>query len=86
MLFKSASWLFQGPIKKQMAAAMTFPLDENLTLLKQSVQASLNHYEIQPGVLLTGSLEDIKVLDTRLSPTGIRVDIYSKGRLNLDIK
>jgi Domain of unknown function (DUF4403) len=86
MLYKSASWLFQGPIKKQMVAAMTFPLDENLTLLKQSVQETLNHYEIQPGVLLTGTLEDIKVLDTRLSPTGIRVDIYSKGRINVDIK
>ena len=86
LLYKSASWLFQGPIKKQMAAAMSFPLDENLTLLKQSVQESLNRYEIQPGIILTGQLDEVKVLDTRLSPTGIRVDIYSKGKVNVDIK
>ncbi len=86
MLYKSAGWLFQGPIKKQMAAAMSFPLDENLALLKQSVQESLNRYEVQPGIILTGQLEEVKVLDTRLSPTGIRVDIYSKGKVNVDVK
>jgi hypothetical protein len=86
MLYKSAGWLFQGPIKKQMAAAMSFPLDENLALLKQSVQESLNRYEVQPGIILTGQLEEVKVLDTRLSPTGIRVDIYSRGKVNVDVK
>ena len=86
LLYKSASWIFQGPIKKQMAAAMVFPLDENLKLLKTSVQETLNHYEISPGILLTGTLDSIKVLDTRLTPSGIRVDIFSKGKVNVDIK
>ncbi len=85
-LHKSASWIFQGTIKKQMAAAMTFPLDENIATLKQSVQETLNRYEIQPGVVLTGTLDEVKVLDTRLNTNGIRVDIYSKGKINVEIK
>jgi hypothetical protein len=85
-LHKSASWMFQGPIKKQMAAAMTFPLDENIAELKKSVQETLNRYEIAPGVILTGTLDEVKVLDTRLNATGIRVDIYSKGKVNVEVK
>lgn len=86
MLYKSASWIFQGPIKKQMAAAMSFPLDENLKELKSSVQETLNHYEITPGIILTGQLDTVNVLDTRLTPSGIRVDIFSKGKINVEVK
>jgi len=86
MLYKSASWIFQGPIKKQMAAAMTFPLDENLKELRTSVQETLKQYEITPGITLTGQLDTINVLDTRLTPTGIRVDIFSKGKINVEVK
>lgn len=85
-LMKSASWIFQGPIRKQMAAAMTFPLEENLTSLKTSVQETLNYYEIQPGVVLTGQISEIFVKDTRVTPSGIRVDLFSKGRVNVDVK
>lgn len=86
MLHRTASWIFQGTIKKQMAAAMVFPLDENLKELKKSVQGSLAGYEIQPGMLLRGTVDSISVQNTTLTPTGIRVDLYSKGKVNVDIK
>jgi Domain of unknown function (DUF4403) len=85
-LYKSAAWLFQGPLKRKMAAAMVFPLDENLNTLKTSVQETLNRYEIQPGIILTGTLDSVKVNDTRLTPSGIRVDIFSKGKVSLDVQ
>ena len=85
-LYRSASWIFQGSIKKQMAAAMVFPLDENIQALKKTVQASLVNYEIQAGMILRGTLDSIAVQNTALTPTGIRVDLYSKGKVNVDIK
>jgi Domain of unknown function (DUF4403) len=85
-LYRSAAWLFQGPIKRKMAAAMVFPLEENLNTMKTSVQETLNRYEIQPGIILSGTLDSVKVNDTRLTPAGIRVDIFSKGKVNLDVK
>jgi Domain of unknown function (DUF4403) len=86
MLLRSASWIFQGPIKRQMAQAMTFPLDENLAELKKSVQETLNRYEITPGVILTGQLADIQVQDIRLTPQGIRIYLYSKGKVNVTVE
>lgn len=85
-LHRTASWLFQGTIKNQMKKAMTFPLDEDINYLKTSVQETLNHYELSPGVLLTGVLDSVMVENTRVTPTSIRVSLFSKGRVNVDVK
>lgn len=85
-LMRSAAWLFSGTIKNQMKKAMVFPLDENIKELKASVQQSLAHYELQPGVLLTGTVDSVTVENTRVTPTSIRVNLFSKGKLNVDVK
>ncbi|MEZ4964307.1 MAG: DUF4403 family protein [Saprospiraceae bacterium] len=85
-LLRSAAWLFQGTIKNQMKNAMTFPLENNIAELKTSVQQSLDHYELQPGVVLSGVVDSITVENTRITPTSIRVNLFSKGRLNLDVR
>lgn len=85
-LMRSASWLFQGPIKKKMASAMSFPLEENVKYIKTSAQESLTNYMIQPGVLLNGTLDSVSVQDVHVTPTGIRVDLFSKGKVSVDVK
>jgi Domain of unknown function (DUF4403) len=85
-LHRSASWLFQGTIKRQMAAAMSFPLDENVAEIKKTAQESLTNYEVQPGVMLNGVIDSVAVQGVRLTPTGIRVDLFSKGKVMVDVK
>jgi hypothetical protein len=85
-LYKTASWMFQGTIKKQMAAAMSFPLDENISELKTTVQQTLNNYEIQPGVNLRGNLDSVSVENVRLTPNSIRVNLFSRGKVNVEVK
>lgn len=85
-LLRSAAWLFSGAIKNQMKKAMVFPLEDNIRELKSSVQASLGHYELSPGVLLTGTVDSVTVENTRVTPTSIRVNLFSKGTLNVDVK
>ncbi|MBL7805559.1 MAG: DUF4403 family protein [Saprospiraceae bacterium] len=85
-LHKSAAWMFKGTIKKQMKDAMVFPLEENIRTLRTEVQSSLDNYELQPGVVLKGTIDSVVVQDTRLTPTSIRVNLFSKGKLNLDVK
>lgn len=85
-LLKSASWLFSGPIKRRMADSMVFPLDEDISALKSSLQETLNHYEISPSVVLTGTIDSIVVEQTRVTASGIRVDLFSKGKLRVDVK
>jgi len=85
-LHRTAAWLFSGTIKKRMAESMVFPLEENIAELKTSVQESLQHYVIQPGVVLTGMLESLTVEKTLVTPTGIRVDLFAKGKISVDVK
>ncbi len=85
-LMKSAAWLFSGPIKKRMRDAMVFPLDENVAELKKSLQETLDYYPIQPGVILTGTVDSITVDKTKVTASGIRVDLFSKGKLSVDVK
>ncbi|MEO6757936.1 MAG: DUF4403 family protein [Saprospiraceae bacterium] len=85
-LFRTAAWLFQGTIKNQMKAAMTFPLDEDIRALRSTVQESLTNYVIQPGITLNGSVDSLTVENTRVTPTGIRVNLFSKGKVNVEVK
>jgi len=85
-LYKSASWLFQGTIRKKMKEAMAFPLEENIKYLRKEVQNTLNHYELQPGVVLSGTVDTVMVENTRVTPTSIRVNLFSQGKLNVDVK
>ncbi len=85
-LHKTAAWMFKGTIKKQMAAAMVFPLEENIREMRGEVQNSLNHYELQPGIVLTGTVDSVVVENTYLTPSSIRVNLFSKGKLSLDVK
>ena len=85
-LYRTAAWMFQGPIKNQMKNAMTFPLDEDIRTLRASVQQSLTNYQIQPGITLYGTVDSLSVENTRVTPTGIRVNLYSKGKVNVDVQ
>lgn len=85
-LHRTASWLFQGTIKRQMTAAMQFPLDEDIRELRATVQQSLERYEIQPGVVLRGTVDSLTVESTRVTQKGIRVDLFSQGKLLVEVK
>ena len=69
-----------------MASAMTFPMAENVTSIKNSVQETLDFYEIQPGVVLKGTIDSVAVQDVHVTPSSIRVNLYSKGKVAVDVR
>ncbi|MFN4080459.1 MAG: DUF4403 family protein [Saprospiraceae bacterium] len=85
-LHKSAAWLFNGAIRKQMAAAMTFPLQENMNYLLQTTNETLANYALSPGVTLKGKVNQIKVENTLLTPSGIRVNLFAEGGVRVDVE
>ncbi len=86
VLHKSAAWLFKGTIRKKMEDSMVFPIHQNLADLKTSIQGSLNRYEIRSGVVLSGALDSLSVEDTNVTPTGLRVDLFAKGKVHIVVK
>jgi Domain of unknown function (DUF4403) len=86
MLLKSAKWLVSGPLERKIAEGMVFPLAENLTTLKQTLNDQLRNYQATPSVAVRGDIKEIAVEDVSLQSSGIIVRIKSVGNLNADIK
>ncbi|MEQ1747153.1 MAG: DUF4403 family protein [Saprospiraceae bacterium] len=85
-LHKTAAWMFAGTIKKRMTESMNFPLDRNIAEVRTAVQEKLRRYEIKPGITLTGNVDSLTVDKTRVTPSGIRVELFSKGKVNMAVK
>lgn len=85
-LLRSASWIFQGAIKRKMAAAMVFPMEENILGIKNSAQQALGYFEIQPGVLLQGTIDSVSVQDIHVTRNSLRVNLFSKGNVRVDVQ
>lgn len=85
-LLKTASWLFKGPMKKQIQDNLDFYLNYNLEDAKKTIQESLKDYQLAPGINLNGLLEDLSISNVYISSDAIKVRIGLKGKLNLDVK
>ncbi len=86
VLMKSASWLFKGPMKKQIQDNLDFYLNYNLEDAKKAIQANLNDYQLAPGINLHGLLDDLSISHVYVASNALRVRIGLKGKLNLDVK
>ncbi len=85
-LHRTANWLFSGTIRKKMHESMTFPLDENLWTLRQSIQEVLNNYQIAPGIMLRGKLDHLRVDETRMTKGSLRIVLYADGKVQVDVE
>lgn len=85
-LMKSASWLFKGPMKKQVQESLDFYLKYNLEDSKKSIQDAMKNYELAPGIHLNGLLDDLSISNVYIATNAIRVQIGLKGKLNLEVR
>ena len=85
VLIKSAGWLFKGPIKKRMAAAMAYPVKEDIEYLKTSAEESLKDYSLYPGITLNGQIDEVGIERTLVQPNGIQVDLFANGKLVVNV-
>lgn len=83
VLLKTAKWLFSKTLTKKIQSSMKFPLDENLSSIKNEIQKQLNGYQITNGVLLKGTVNNLNLNDIHLSPDKIKVYFNSTGLLNI---
>lgn len=80
-LMRSAAWLFKGYLRRQVEENLNFYLEYNLEEIKQTIQEEMAHYEVAPGVVLRGDLDELGVQHTWIAPDGIRVQVVLAGRL-----
>ena len=84
-LLKSAKWLFNSLLLKKLQQSLVFPLDDNITMIKNNVQNELKGYKVSNNITLHGEIATLQVEKVYLTPEFIKVDLLSNGKLDVDI-
>ena len=85
-LLKTAGWLLKSNLRNQILNNLNFLIDYNLEEIKKQAQTQLTRYEIAPGIVVKGNLDNLGISDVYLTPKGIRVKLGIKGKLNVGME
>ncbi|MGB0930200.1 MAG: DUF4403 family protein [Chitinophagales bacterium] len=81
---KTAAWLFNAKITKQMEPYLVFPLEESIADMRNQVKEQLTNSKFDNGISLTGKLDKMDIEEIFLAPTAIKVVVGSSGSLKVN--
>ena len=85
-LFKTANWLLKKGMKSSIKENLKFPLKEEIDNAIKTVNKELKNFMVNEDINIQGHLEELIVEKTELTPTGIKVNISSVGKLDVNVK
>jgi hypothetical protein len=85
LLLKTAAWLLQSKLKKNMQSAFVFPIGDQIEQNRAEIQSFLNNKVIAKGITLSGKIENIIPHKVFLNPNTIRSVIYADGKMSLSV-
>jgi len=84
-MMRTAGWLFRSNLKRRIQENMDFYLDYNLEEIRKQMQQELTRYEVAPGIILKGKLDDFGLQGVWLKPEGIGVTLGLSGQLDVRV-
>ncbi|NIJ53180.1 DUF4403 family protein [Dyadobacter arcticus] len=84
-IVRTAGWLLQGQFSRMMEKKMVFPVGEQITEAKKTIQKALANYKITEGVTLKGTLSDIVPDKVYLTPKHLYSVVFANGKVNLRV-
>jgi hypothetical protein len=85
ILMKSANWLMQGTILKNIQENCRYSIKENLEEGKKSMNPYLSNYSPMKGVFVNGTLNDFEFEKVELTDKAIIAFITTSGKMNIKI-
>ena len=85
-LLRSAAWLAKGTIKKKLQENMDYLLEYNLQDARKQMQEQLADYEVNEGIRLQGSLDDLLIYNAYLTTEGMKVVMSINGQLGVKVE
>lgn len=84
LIQKTAAWLFNAKITKQMQPYLVFPLEESIADMRSQVQEQLTNTKFENGISLKGNLNKMDIEEIFLTPEAIKVVVGSSGNLKVN--
>ena len=85
LLQRTANWLLHGTFANLLQKQLTIPVGPELDRLQQSVQNQLKNNQIATGVMLNGTLDEVRPDQVYLTPTALLAVVYAKGRVTVRV-
>ncbi len=86
LLQKAASWLLKSALAKTIEKNLTFPVGDQIDVVRQSVQERLANYPLAKGVTLTGKIDNVVPDQVYLTPTAIVAVVHATGKVNVRVQ
>ncbi|MCE6989344.1 DUF4403 family protein [Dyadobacter sp. CY323] len=84
-IVQTAGWLLQGQFSRMVEKRMVFPVGEQISVAKKTIQKALGNYKITEGVTLKGTLSDIVPDKVYLTPKHLYSVVFASGKVNLRV-
>ena len=78
-LLKTAKWLFTDLIINKLEGNLQYSIDKDLQEIKKQIQEQFTNYEIQPGINVSGKVEDLEVIQVGMGAENIQAVVELKG-------
>ena len=86
LLHKTAAWMFQGKLKKNMENAFVFPIGEQIEQNRKEIQSYLASNKVAKGVTLSGKIDNVEPFKVYVNQNAIKSIIYANGKMNLNVE
>ena len=85
-LLKTAKWLFTDLIINKLEGNLQYSIDKDLQEIKKQIQEQFTNYEIQPGINVSGKVEDLEVIQVGMGVENIQAVVELKGDVQVIAK
>ncbi|WP_373512794.1 DUF4403 family protein [Persicitalea sp.] len=86
VLFKTAGWLLQGKFSKMLEKQFVFPVGEQIEEARKNIQQTMQNNTLAKGVVLNGTLAEIKPDRVYLTPENIYAVVFATGQASLKVE
>jgi hypothetical protein len=85
-MIKTANWLLQGKFSKMMENALVFPVGEQISQTKKTVQDILKNFKVTDGIQLKGALTEVSPDKVYLTPKHLYSVVFAEGNVALKVE
>lgn len=85
-LLKTAKWLFSDLIINKLEGNLQYSIDKDLQEIKKQIQEQFTNYEIQPGINVSGNVEELEVIQVGMGAENIEAVVELNGNVQVIAK
>lgn len=85
-LHRSAAWIFKGNLRTTLLRALVFPLDKNLSAIREEINREIRNYRPGPWIKLDTPGIGLSLSEINLTPEGLDIQLLLSGKVEVRLQ